>query len=165
LRDMLLSFTEQGKSSLATAPSSPQPPRGYIGQWHARIYQGHNAIREGEEDGEDNDRRQWGKQGEKRPRQDKTEEVISDIYQSEGSHCSHNTNDEDVEDDEDEEEPRPAERRKLSLASIHTDLPPLATQLEVDDTQSLADLGNSLTTVDDEQHHIIQSWYDDEASS
>jgi hypothetical protein len=66
-----------------------------------------DAMREGEKDGDGDDREQRGKQGEKRRRQDGTEEVSSDIHQSEGSDCSHNTNDEDVEDDE---EPRPAKR-------------------------------------------------------
>jgi hypothetical protein len=117
-----------------------------------------------------------GKQGEKRRRQDGTEEVSSDIHQSEGSDCSHNTNDKDVEDDEDDEEPRPAKRRKLPSAPTHKALtppldynskahlrlphsitPPLATQLEVDDTQSQADPGNPPTPVDDEQHYISRT--------
>jgi hypothetical protein len=117
-----------------------------------------------------------GKRGEKRRRQDGTEEVSSDIHQSEGSDCSHNTNDEDVEDDKDDEEPRPSKRRKLPSALTHKALtppldynskarlrephsitPPLATQLEVDDTQSQADPGNPPTPIDDEQHHISQT--------
>jgi len=96
-----------------------------------------------------------GKRGEKQRRQDGTEEVSSDIHQSEGSNCSHNTNNEDVEDDEDDEEPRPTKRRKLPLAPTHKALtppfdhnskarlrqphsntPPLAMQLEVNNTQS-----------------------------
>ena len=36
-RDMLLAFEEQEKSSSATAPSSPQPPRRYTEQSHPRI--------------------------------------------------------------------------------------------------------------------------------
>jgi len=110
-----------------------------------------------------------GKRGEKRRRQDRTEEVSSDIHQSEGSDCSHNITDEDGEDDEDDEEPRPAKRRKLPSAPTHKALtppldhnskarlrqphnitPPLATQLEVDDTLSQAD------PVDDE-HHISRT--------
>jgi hypothetical protein len=40
-RDMLLAFEEQEKSSSATAPSSPQPPRRYTEQSHPRIDQEH----------------------------------------------------------------------------------------------------------------------------
>jgi hypothetical protein len=127
-----------------------------------------------EEMEDDNGEPKWGKQGEKRRRQDGKEEVSSNIHHSEGSDCSHNTNDEDVEDDEDDEEPRPAKRRKLPLAPTHKSLtplnhnskarlrqphsrtPPLAMQLEVDDTQSQADPKNPPTPVDDE-HHISRT--------
>jgi hypothetical protein len=135
-----------------------------------------DAMREGEVEDDGDDREQRRKRGEKRRRQDGTEEVSSNIHQSEGSDCSHNANDEDVEDDEDDEEPRPAKRRKLPLAPTHKALtpplhhnskarlrqphsitPPLATQLEVDDTQSQADPGNPPTASDDGQHHISQT--------
>jgi hypothetical protein len=39
--DMLLAFKEQEKSSSATAPSSPQPPRCYTEQLHPQIDQEH----------------------------------------------------------------------------------------------------------------------------
>jgi len=114
-----------------------------------------------------------GKRGEKRRRQDGKKEVSSNIHPSEGGDCSHNTDD---EDDEDDEEPQPAKRRKLPSAPTHKAstspvdqsskahlkqshgvMPPLATQLEVDDTQSQAGAGNPPTPVDDEQHHVSRT--------
>lgn len=125
---------------------------------------------------DDDGKPQRGKRGEKWRRQDGKEEVSSNIHKSKGGDCGYNTNDEDVEDDEDDEEPRPAKRRKLPSAPTHKALtpplnhnskarlrqphcvtPPLATQLEVDDTQSQADPGDTSTPSDYEQHHISRT--------
>jgi hypothetical protein len=114
-----------------------------------------------------------GKRGEKQRLQDGKEEVSSNIHQSEGSNCSHNTND---KDDEDDEEPQPAKQQKLPSAPTykaltpplnynskarlrqpHSITPPLATQLKVDDTQSQADPENPPTPINNEQHHISQT--------
>jgi hypothetical protein len=129
------------------------------------------------EEVEDNDSKpEQREQREKRRRQDRTEEVSSDIHQSEGSDYSHNTNDEDIEDDKDDKEPQPAKQQKLPSAPTHKALtppldynskaclrlphsitPPLAIQLEVNDTQSQADPRILPTAVDDKQYHISQT--------
>jgi hypothetical protein len=134
-----------------------------------------NAIWERVDNSNGDDRQQPEKQGEKRRRQDGTEEVSSDIHLPEGSNCSHNKTNEHAEEEEDDEEPRPAKRRKMSTAPTHkaptpplnynsmahfrqphSITPPLVTQLEINDTQPQVHLGNSPIPVDDE-HYIPQT--------
>jgi hypothetical protein len=106
-------------------------------------------LREAEHDDGEPEQR---KRGERRRRLDGREEVSSDTHCSKGSDCSHNIYSKGDEGNEGEEEPRPAKRRRLLSQPIHkaltpfghnskaylrdphSDIPHLATQLEVNDT-------------------------------